>query len=287
VTTRQPAGPRAHANAFTVDVEEWFHICGAGSALARREWDSLPSRVVNTTRALLDELDRAGVRATFFVLGWVADHYPALVEEIQSAGHDVGSHGYLHTRVYELDAARFVADLRQSLVSLRAAGIDRVAGFRAPEWSINDRSLWALELLVREGISLDASMAPVSIVGNPAYPRQPHLRQTPAGPIVEVPPLVADRFGHVMPLGWGWGLRMTSPRRMLSTIESVNRAGVPAVITVHPWEIDPDPPHVALPARLRFAHYFRLSGFRERLVALLRHADFGALSDIRALEASR
>ena len=208
-------------------------------------------------------------------------------ERFGAAGHDIGSHGHLHTRVYELDAQAFVADLRRSIAALRAAGVERIDGFRAPEWSINDRSLWALECLVREGITLDASMAPVRIVGSVDYPRAPHVRHTPAGPIFEVPPLVVDRFGHAMPIGWGWGLRMTSPRRMLRTIESVNAAGLPAVLTVHPWEIDPEPPRVSLPPRLRFAHYFRLGGFRERLAALLPAGDFGALSDVPALQASR
>jgi polysaccharide deacetylase family protein (PEP-CTERM system associated) len=280
------SNPRPRTNAITVDVEEWFHICGF-APLSQERWDSLPSRVVFTTRALLDELDRADVRATFFVLGWVAERYPELVGEIRAAGHDVGSHGHLHARVHEIDRETFVADLRQSIAALHAAGVERIDAFRAPEWSINDRSLWALDCLVREGITLDASMAPVRIVGRVDYPRAPHVRHTSAGPIFEVPPLVVDRFGHAMPIGWGWGLRMTSPRRMLDTIESVNAAGLPAVLTVHPWEIDPEPPRVSLPPRLRFAHYFRLGGFRERLAALLRAADFGALSDVPALQGSR
>lgn len=277
---------RPRANAITVDVEEWFHICGVG-ALSHERWDALPSRVVLTTRGLLEELDRAGARGTFFILGWVAERYPGLVGEIRAAGHDIGSHGHLHARAYELGAEAFVADLRQSVAALRAAGIEHIDGFRAPEWSINDRSLWALECLVREGITLDTSMAPVRIVGSVHYPRRPHVRHTPAGPILEVPPLVVDRVGHAMPIGWGWGLRMTSPRRLLRTIQSVNAAGVPAVVTVHPWEIDPDPPRVSLPPRLRFAHYFRLGGFRERLAAVLSAGDFGALSDVPALQASR
>ena len=206
--------PRLRTNAITVDVEEWFHICGVGP-LSQQHWDSLPSRVVLTTRALLDDLDRAGARATFFVLGWVAERYPELVGEIRASGHDIGSHGHVHARVHELSTEGFVADLRQSVAALRAVGVERIGGFRAPEWSINDRSLWALACLVREGITLDASMAPVRIVGSVDYPRKPHVRHTAAGPICEVPPLVVDRFGQAMPIGWGWGLRMTSPRRMI------------------------------------------------------------------------
>jgi polysaccharide deacetylase family protein (PEP-CTERM system associated) len=270
------------ANAFTVDVEEWFHMCGAGGELAPDRWDALPARVVDTTRRLLAELDDAGVRATFFVLGWVSDRHPRLVEDIVRAGHEVGSHGHSHVRVYELGPAAFAADLRRSVASLRAAGVSEVRAFRAPEWSINDRSLWALDVLAREGFTTDASMAPLRIVGSVAYPRRPHVRQTEAGPILELPPFVTDRFGHVMPIGWGWGLRMSSPGRVLRTIERANRAGIPAVITVHPWEIDPDPPRVALPPRLRFAHYFRLGGFRERLQRVLRSGSFGALSDLAA-----
>jgi peptidoglycan-N-acetylglucosamine deacetylase len=279
-------GPRPRANAITVDVEEWFHICGVGGPLAFAHWESLPSRVVLTTRILLDELDRAGARATFFTLGWVAARYPALLEEIRRAGHDIGSHGHLHARAYDLGPDGFVADLRRSLAALRDAGVERVVGFRAPEWSINERSLWALELLVREGLGLDSSMAPVKIVGSVAFPRRPHTRLTPAGPILEVPPLVIDRFGHAMPIGWGWALRMTSARRMLRTIDSVNRAGQAAVLTVHPWEIDPDPPRVSLPPRLRFSHYFRLAGFRQRLRDVLGAGDFGAMSDVAAIQAS-
>ncbi|MBW8866475.1 MAG: DUF3473 domain-containing protein [Acidobacteria bacterium] len=121
------------------------------------------------------------------------------------------------------------------------------------------------------------------MVGSPDYPRYPHVRNTDAGPITEVPPLVADRFRHVMPMGWGWGLRMSSPQRILRTIEAANRAGLPAVLTIHPWELDPQPPRVKLPARLQFAHYFRLSGFGRRLKEVLRHGSFGRIGDMTPL----
>ena len=265
-----PADTPARPNALTVDVEDWFHICGVGGPLEPAHWDRLPSRVVETTRMLLDDFAAAGARATFFVLGWIAERHPRLVDEILRAGHEVGSHGHTHTRAYELGPDGFVDDVRRSVAALTAAGAPGVRMFRAPEWSINDRSIWALELLVREGFAVDASMAPLRIVGSVKYPRQPHVRHTAAGPILELPPFVTTRFGQVMPLGWGWGLRMSSPARVLRTIETANAARVPAVLTIHPWEIDPDPPRVALPPRLRFAHYFRLGGFRQRLTRVLR-----------------
>ena len=267
-------------NVFTVDLEEWFHVCGVGGELAPEHWDRLPARVEQTTRVLLDLLDALQVRATFFVVGWVGDRYPRLIEAVLAAGHEIGSHGYQHARAYDLGPEAFRHDLRASVRALAAAGAARVTMFRAPEWSINERSSWALEILVEEGITVDASMAPVRLVGAVTYPRHPHLRQTPAGPITEVPPLVVDRLGQTMPMGWGWGLRMSSPRRVLRAIEAVNHAGVPAVLMVHPWELDPHPPRVRLPARLQFAHYFRLSGFRERLRDVLRAVPFGSIGEM-------
>ena len=209
-------------NAFTVDLEDWFHVCGVGGALGADHWDQLPSRVELTTHILLDALARADVRATFFVVGWIAERHPRLIEAVRDAGHEIGSHGYRHERVYDLGPEEFARDLHQSVQALRAIGVPRVTLFRAPEWSINDRSLWALDQLARDGFTLDSSMAPLKIVGSLAYPRHAHLRHTTAGAVVEAPPLVADRFGQTMPMGWGWGLRMSSPDRILRTIEASN-----------------------------------------------------------------
>ena len=263
-------------NSLTVDVEEWFHICGV-PLLQPETWSRLPSRVERTTRMLLDELDTAGIRGTFFIVGWIAERYPGLVGLILTAGHDVGSHSFWHRRVYDLDRTSFAEDLDASVTALGAAGTPAITAFRAPEWSINHRSEWALEVLVQQGFKADASMAPLRIVGDVSYPRGPHVRATALGPIVEVPPLVADRFGQVMPMGWGWGLRMSPPSKVLKEIERANKLGRPAVLTIHPWELDPDPPRVPLPLGLRFAHYFRLDGFAGRLRTILRGASFGPL----------
>lgn len=270
--------PGGVVNAFTVDTEEWFHVCGV-DALAPERWPALPSRIDLTTNLLLEDMDRSGIRGTFLVVGWIAERYPQIVRRILEGGHEIGSHGYLHTRAFEMTPAAFSEDLRRSLRALADAGVTGVRCYRAPEWSINERSLWALNELAAGGIAIDASMAPLKLVGDPGFPRSPHVRQTPAGTIVEMPPLVADRFGQVMPMGWGWGLRMTAPARVRRAIEQANAAGRPAVITVHPWEIDPQPPAVRLPLRLRFAHYFRLDGFRERLKEVMEHPGFGTLSE--------
>jgi polysaccharide deacetylase family protein (PEP-CTERM system associated) len=226
------------------------------------------------------------VRATVFVVGWVAGRHPDLIQAVRDAGHEIGSHGYLHQRAYDLGPDAFRADLRDSLRALSATGVPRVTMFRAPEWSVNDRSLWALDALAEQGIETDASMAPLRLVGSTSYPRYPHVRKTRLHPITEVPPLVADRFGQVMPMGWGWGLRMSSPTGVLRTIEAANRRGLPAVLTVHPWELDPDPPRVRLPARLQFAHYFRLSGFGDRLRQVVEGATFGRIGDMAPVSAT-
>lgn len=264
-------------NVFTVDLEEWFHVCGL-AFLGRGHWDELPSRVDVTTRRVLDLLDAANTTATFFVVGWIAERYPDLVADVRRAGHHIGCHGYAHERAYDLGPQRFAADLEAGVRALRAVGVEDVRAYRAPEWSINDRSIWALDLLAAAGVVVDASMAPLRIVGNPRYPRYPHVRSTHSGPILEVPPLVVDRFGQVMPQGWGWGLRMSSPRRVLRAIEAENREGRAAVLTIHPWEIDEDPPRVTLPAGLHFAHYFRLDGFYDRLRQIVGGAQFGSLA---------
>jgi polysaccharide deacetylase family protein (PEP-CTERM system associated) len=267
---------------MTVDVEEWFHICGAGPALAPAAWPSLPSRVVPNTMVLLDLLDRCGVRATFFVLGYVAERHPDLIARIAQAGHEIGSHSHMHARVYELSPEAFEADLDRSLSTLSACGVTGVRGFRAPEWSINGRSLWALDILARKGFQFDSSMAPLRIVGDPSFPQSLHRRACGAASIVECPPAVEARLGQRVPLGGGWGLRMSRPSRVRRVLDARARAGLTSVLWIHPWELDDDPPYVRLPWSKSFAHYFRLGGFRTRLEAILRGSTVGPLGPLAA-----
>jgi peptidoglycan-N-acetylglucosamine deacetylase len=288
ISSRQVAAPNLLTldvvrNCLTVDVEEWFHICDVEALASPDRWNELPSRVVANTHQLLELLDRHGVRATFFVLGWVALRYPALVGQIAQAGHEVASHGHLHRPVYELTPHAFADELDRSVGALRAAGVQSVLGFRAPQWSINDRSMWALDVLARKGFRFDSSLTPLRIVGNPRFPWVPHARSTPSGDVLEFPPLVECRFGQNFPLGGGWGLRMTDPRHVIATIDERNRQGTSVALFVHPWELDLDPPRVPLPWSKRFVHYFRLSGFSARLEQVLRAAPFAPMGDVLGL----
>jgi polysaccharide deacetylase family protein (PEP-CTERM system associated) len=270
---------RGARNFLTVDVEEWFHICGVDDRLAFDRWSVLESRVEFTTDITLELLARRGIRGTFFVLGWIADRYPALVARIRDAGHEIGSHGWSHRRVYELDVSSFDEDLARATAALEAAGAPRPVGFRAPEWSINDRSLWALDVVARRGFRYDSSMTPLQLVGNPRYPRVPHRRDTAGGPLLEVPPLTTRRLGQRIPLGGGWGLRMSRPTAVAREITAHNRRGEPVTLFVHPWELDPDPPRIPLPWPLAFSHYFRLEGFAKRLNVILASAEFGPIGE--------
>jgi polysaccharide deacetylase family protein (PEP-CTERM system associated) len=267
-------------NCLTVDVEEWFHVCENTGPFSVAHWDELPSRVVDTTRDLLCLLDSCSVRSTFFVLGWVAARCPHLITEIAQAGHEIASHGYGHQPVYELTPADFERDLDASRAALADAGVPPARGYRAPLWSLNDRSLWALDVLARRGFEFDSSMVPLPLIGNAAYPRQPHRRETSSGGLTEFPPLVTRRFGYNFPLGLGWGLRMSSSKTVLRGIEAANKCGIPAAIAMHPWEIDPTPPRMKLPVAKNFAHYFRLHGFRARLEQTLKGASFAPMGEV-------
>ena len=217
------------------------------STRSRRRWPSLPSRVVlTTTSAARGSRSRRRPRHVLRASAGSPNVTPSSSRRSLAAGHEVGSHGHLHTRVYELDPDAFRADLRAERRGAAAAGAD--ARRHVPRAGMVDQRPLAVGAR-RAGAETASWSTPAwrrcKLVGDVRYPRGAASRRTAAGPILEVPPLVADRFGQVMPLGWGWGLRMSSPRRVLRAVEAANQAGAPAVLTVHPWEIDPDPPRVA------------------------------------------
>jgi polysaccharide deacetylase family protein (PEP-CTERM system associated) len=264
-------------NYLTVDLEEWFHI--GEEYVPSSEWDSLPSRIEKNIEDLLQFLDEHHTRATFFVLGWVAERHPDLVRRVCDGGHTIASHGYSHLFVHRLTPAEFEADLTRSLSILEGITGRRPIGYRAPCWSLGRGALWALPILAKRGIRYDSSIVPSPIIGNTRFPREPYRISNNGSSLTEYPMLVGDIGVRGMMLGGGWGFRLLSLSIVLDAVEKLNSRGIPALFNIHPWELDPSPPRVDLPAVPRFVHYAGLSGFRDRLAELLRHISLGPIPE--------
>jgi polysaccharide deacetylase family protein (PEP-CTERM system associated) len=263
-------------NVVSVDVEDYFHVEAFSDVVDPARWDSYASRVVPNTRRLLQLFASLDVRATFFILGWVAERFPELVREIAAGGHELGCHSYWHRLVYKLDAAEFREDTRRAKDIIEQHAGQRVAGYRAPTYSLVHRSAWALEILSELGFTYDSSIFPIhhDRYGMPDAPRAPFRFQTPAGPMTEFPITTFRVAGHNLPVGGGGYLRLLPELYTRIGLKRAQRDGVPIVIYIHPWEVDPDQPR--LPGRLssRLRHYTNLSRTLDRLRGLLEQGNY-------------
>jgi polysaccharide deacetylase family protein (PEP-CTERM system associated) len=267
-------------NAMSVDVEDYFHVSVFDGIVPRSQWDRMESRVCANTERLLDIFDEFAVRGTFFVLGWVCERHPELIRAIATRGHELASHGYAHRLVYDQTPDTFREDVRRAKRLLEDATGCRVGGYRAPSYSITPRSLWALDVLIEEGYSYDASIFPIrhDRYGIPVSARHPYAIDRRGGTIVEVPgstvkigplnlPVAGGGYFRILPYGWTrWG------------IARLNRCEAKgAVFYLHPWEIDPDQPRLPASSLGRFRHYRNLSKTEQRLRSLLGDFRFGPL----------
>ncbi len=279
---RQPPTADRPLNALTVDVEDYYHVSAFEEVAPRERWDSFPPRIALGTHKILDLLARHGVRATFFILGWVAERSPGLVRAIQSAGHEVACHGYWHRLVYQQTPEEFRADLCRARDMLQDITGERVTAYRAPSFSITRASLWALDVLIEEGFLYDSSVYPTyhDRYGIPGAPAWPHMIRRRAGVIHEFPMPVYRKLGYPLPIGGGGYFRLYPYWFTRRGLSALNAAGKPFVCYVHPWELDPDQPR--LPARWlrRWRHYIGLSRTERKLGRLLDDFRFGTLSDL-------
>jgi polysaccharide deacetylase family protein (PEP-CTERM system associated) len=271
-------------NALTVDVEDYFQVAALSAAIDRADWAATPSRVVGNTRRVLDIFDGAGARATFFVLGWVADRFPDLVKEIHRRGHEIASHGQSHRLVYEQSPAEFRDETQRSKATLEALVGERVMGYRAASYSIVERSLWALDVIAEVGFEYDSSIVPArhDLYGIPGAEAFPHRLRTPRGAtLVEFPPTTYQVLGARVPVGGGGYFRFYPywlSRRLLRRINgSMHR---PFIFYVHPWEVDPEQPRVRAGWRSRFRHYVNLQKTEARLNRLVRDFRFGTVRQV-------
>ncbi|MBN2516527.1 MAG: polysaccharide deacetylase family protein [Deltaproteobacteria bacterium] len=267
-------------NILTVDLEDWFHICGVEELVPETSWSQLESRVVENTKIILGILGIKRITATFFVLGFVAERHPALITAILKGGHEIATHGYDHRRVYTMTPDAFRHDLRKAVrIISKITGLP-VKGYRAPEWSIRDDSLWALDILQEEGFQYDSSMTPLPIIGNPAYSKTPCRLKLEHGYLWEFPPLVASSPLINLPLGGGWGLRVFPYSLIQTTIRKRNKRGSPALIFLHPREFDRHSPRLKLPLAKQFVVTARIERTEKRLHRLLEDFAFTSVSQV-------
>jgi len=276
-------------NALSVDVEDWFQVGAFETVIAREQWETLPRRVERNTDAVLALFDEAGVRATFFTLGWVAERHPALVRRIAEAGHELASHGWDHKRVFTLSEAEFRADLRRARETIEQASGRKVAGYRAPSFSIDARTLWAHRVLAEEGYAYSSSVAPVRH-DHYGWRESPRFAWRPVAgaELIELPVTTFEIAGRRFAAGGGGFFRLLPYALSDWAIARVNGEQRPAIFYFHPWEVDPDQPrlgHAPLKSKLR--HYTNLSTMRPKLLKLLKTHKWGRTDEVAATERAR
>jgi polysaccharide deacetylase family protein (PEP-CTERM system associated) len=272
-------------NAMSVDVEDYFQVNAFDGVVPRERWDSFESRVCRNTERLLALFESRGVTGTFFVLGWVAERFPALVASISKMGHEVASHGYAHRLIYDQTLDAFRDDVRRAKDLLESATGVHVDGFRAPSYSVTERTMWALDVLIEEGYRYDASIFPIrhDRYGIPSSPRHPYVMTRRRGSLVEAPastvrwawinlPVGGGGYFRILPYAWTrWGIRRINARE-----------GRPAIFYLHPWEIDPSQPRINAGLLSRFRHYRNLDKTERRLGQLLDDFRFSTVRQVLA-----
>ena len=264
--------PRA-PNAFTVDVEDYFHVAALSSAISRASWGSREYRVEANTERLLGLLAERGIQGTFFVLGWVAERSPGLVRRITSAGHEVACHGFSHQLVYQQSPDEFREETTRAKRHLEDLIGQPVLGYRAASFSVTRASLWALDVLIDLGFRYDSSIFPIrhDRYGLPGARPEPNVLAAPSGrTLVEFPMSAASFFGLQVPVSGGGYFRILPYWLTRAGLKQINeRRGRPFTFYLHPWEVDPGQPRIRVGAFSRFRHYTNLSRCEMRLRRVL------------------
>ncbi len=271
-------------NTFTVDVEDYFQVEAFSSVIDRNGWDDFSSRVEKNTDVILNMLDETGVKGTFFVLGWIAARYPDVVKRIAEMGHEVASHGMSHQLIYNQDKEVFKKETIDSKLLLQDLSQQPVNGYRAATYSITNKSLWALDILVEAGFTYDSSIFPMrhDRYGISDACTTPNVLTTPNGStIVEFPiSTVKSRF-FTLPIAGGGYFRLFPYLMTKWGLSKINKGGEPFVFYIHPWEVDPEQPQIDNISKFtKFRHYNNLNDCESRLKNLLKDFNFTTMSNV-------
>jgi len=276
-------------NALSVDVEDWFQVGAFENTIDKASWDGRLHRVERNTDAVLAMFGEAGVRGTFFTLGWIAARYPALIRRIADAGHEVASHGWDHLRVFRMTPKQFADDLNRSRAAIEDAAGQQITGYRAPSFSIDLRTPWAHTVLAEAGYAYSSSVAPVlhDHYGWPEAPRFAFRPLSDSG-LIELPVTTVKIAGRNFAAGGGGFFRLFPYGLSRWAVREVNRKEKrPAIFYFHPWEIDPEQPRVAeAPLKSRLRHYTNLDRMAGKLRRLLRDFEWVRTDQVAAEQAA-
>ena len=271
-------------NAMTVDVEDYFHVAALAQSIDRSQWDAMEYRAEASTRRLLDLFDATQIKATFFVLGWVAKRSPDLIRDIHRRGHEVASHGMSHKLVYNQTPQEFSSETYESKALLEDIIGNRVLGYRASTYSITNRSLWALDILKEAGFVYDSSIFPIhhDMYGIPDAPQVPSRIATPKGAtLVEFPMSTAPMFGVRLPVSGGGYFRLLPYWLTRAGLSKLNhQLQRPFIFYLHPWEVDPAQPRVRTSFKSRLRHYTNLNRCEARLRRLIGEFKFAPVREV-------
>jgi len=277
-------------NGLSVDVEDWFQVGAFENVIDRDDWSSLTDRVERNCDLILQMFADADVKATFFTLGWVAKRHPELMRRISEEGHELASHGWDHARVFRMEREEFARDLEMSRKAIEDAAGMAVRGYRAPSFSIDQRTPWAYMILAEQGVTYSSSVAPI-VHDHYGWREAPRFafRPLPWADLVEIPVTTATFAGRRLAAGGGGFFRVLPYAFSRWAIRQVNRReGRPAVFYFHPWEIDPDQPRVpAASVKSKLRHYTNLEAMPGKLRQLIGEFRWNRMDVLAAREAAK
>lgn len=271
-------------NALSFDVEEWFQVHCLKDVVDRKDWGRLKSTVADETRRLLDILDEHDTKATFFVLGWVAQNHPEILKEMHDRGHELASHGFSHKLLSQQSEAVFRKELSSSVEEIKKACGAEVLGFRAPNFSLTRDCLWALDVLKKQGLKYDSSVYPSRVVQKEPL-NAPSRPYEIAEGLMEFPGSTYQTPLLNIPFGGGAFMRLEPYFLTRRLIKNVNKNGNPAMVYMHPWELNPEHPKIACSLKAAIVHYLGLTRSEKILVKLLGEFEFAPVREVLGLRA--
>lgn len=275
-------------NAFTVDVEDYYHVEAFKNVIKKSDWTSYESRVRRNTEVILRIMEESGTKGTFFILGDVATRYPELVKMITAQGHEIASHGMSHTLVYKQSKNIFREETRNSKALLEDLSQKEVIGYRAATYSITNNSLWALDILIEEGFKYDSSIFPMrhDRYGIPDAIQYPHIYKTNIGNAIAEFPISVWKQGKLkIPVAGGGYFRLFPYAVTRFGLGRINAQNKPFVFYTHPWEVDPAQPRITnISALTKFRHYVNIGKCRKRLLKLTKDFAFTTMQDVLKAE---